>query len=43
MTFRYINGGPLDFEFEYLGKLETEFVNILGLLIRRPGVIDGKN
>ncbi len=30
MTCRYINSGQSNFEFEYLGKFETEFENILG-------------
>jgi hypothetical protein len=30
MTYRYTNSGKAKFEFEYLGKFETEFENILG-------------
>jgi hypothetical protein len=28
MTYRYINSGQSNFEFEYLGEFETEFENI---------------
>jgi hypothetical protein len=29
-TCRYINSGQSNFDYEYLGKFETEFKNILG-------------